>query len=352
MSALLLYGAGGYTGKLILASAREQLDVTAAGRSPSSLGGEDHAVLRLDDAAALRRALSDHRAVLNCAGPFAETWEPMVDACLETGTHYLDITGEWQVFEALRARSDEARDRGVMLLPGVGFDVVASDCLAAHVARRLPNATRLQIGISALELVSRGSARTIMRAAGEKVRVRRNGRLIPEIRMLEAVFDFGSGSRPAHAVSWGDLSTAFHTTGIPNIEVYFEATPLVVGLDFANRTFGWLAGTPLVRQLTRSGLGLLPRGPAPHVRAALSTTVVARAENDAGACAESRLTTPEAYSFTATTAVEVAKRVLAGAARPGFQTPGSLFGPDFVLELDGAVRVDLSGEPTVRTAAV
>ena len=352
MSVLLLYGASGYTGKLILAAARERLAVTAAGRSPSPTGGEGHTVVRLDDAAGLRRVLSDHRAVLNCAGPFAETWEPMVDACLETGTHYLDITGEWQVFEALRARSDEARERGVMLLPGVGFDVVASDCLAAHVARRLPDATRLQIGISALELVSRGSARTILRAAGEKVRVRRGGRLMPEARMLEAVFDFGSGPRSAHAVSWGDLSTAFHTTGIPDIEVYFEATPLVVGLDFANRTFGWLAGNPLVRQLTHSATALLPSGPGPQVRAALATTVVARAENARGERAESRLTTPEAYSYTVTTAVEVAIRVLAGTARPGFQTPGSLFGPDFLLELGGAVRTDLPAESPVRTAAV
>jgi short subunit dehydrogenase-like uncharacterized protein len=352
VSALLLYGASGYTGKLILASARGQLDVTAAGRNPRADAREEHVVLALDDAAALRRVLAEHPVVLNCAGPFAETWEPIVDACLETGTHYLDITGEWQVFEALRARSDEARERGVMLLPGVGFDVVASDCLAAHVARRLPDASRLQIGISALELVSRGSARTIMRAAGEKVRVRRDGRLVPEARLLEAVFDFGRGAQSAHAVSWGDLSTAFHTTGIPNIEVYFEATPLVVGLDFANRTFGWLAGTPLVRTLTRRGLELLPPGPAPQVRATLSTTVVARAENGSGRCVESRLTTPEAYSFTATTAVAVAERVIAGSVRPGFQTPGSLFGPDFVLQLAGAERVDLCTQPAAPMAAV
>jgi short subunit dehydrogenase-like uncharacterized protein len=265
----------------------------------------------------------------------------MVEACLETGTHYLDINGEWAVFEALRGLDEEARDRGVMLLPGVGFDVVASDCLAAHVARRLPEATRLQIGISALELVSRGSARTILASSGEKVRIRRHGRLVAASRVLETSFDFGRGPRAAHAVSWGDVSTAFHTTGIPDIEVYFEATPLVAGLQFLNRTFGWWSRSAWARGLTRANLELLPRGPAPQVRAALDATVVARVEDRAGARVESRLVSPEAYSFSVAAAVEVARRVLAGQVLPGFQTPAGLLGPDFVLGLGGVERIDL-----------
>jgi short subunit dehydrogenase-like uncharacterized protein len=350
MSALLLYGARGYTGKLILAAARDRLRVTPAARGPAPpLDGA--LALDLGDAPALRRALVRHPVVLNCAGPFAATWQPLVEACLETGTHYLDVTGEWAVFEAIRARDAEARARGVMLLPGVGFDVVASDCLAAHVARRLPGATRLQIGISALELVSRGSARTILASAGEKVRVRRGGRLVEEARTLEAWFDFGRGPQAAHAVSWGDLVTAFHTTGIPDVEVYFEATPLVVGLGFVNRTFGWLAKSPLGQRLARANLALLPPGPEPHVRARLATTVVARADDPFGGRVESRLVTPEAYTFTAAAAVEIAERVLAGAVRPGFQTPAGLFGPDLVLGLGGE-RTDAAPRAAAAAALV
>lgn len=341
MTSLLVYGAGGYTGKPILASARRVMDVTAAGRRPAAR--EEALTLGLDDGDALRKALSGHRVVLNCAGPFAGTWRPLVEACLATGTHYLDINGEWAVFEAIRARDAEARERGIMLLPGIGFDVVASDCVAAHVARQLPDAARLQIGISALELVSRGSARTILASGGERVRLRRRGRLVQEDRVIESVFDFGRGPRAAHAVSWGDVVTAFHSTGIPDVEVYFEATPLMVGLQLANRSFGWLARSPLAQQLARTYVELLPRGPSLGVRASLGAAVVARAENREGARAEARLITPEAYSFTVSAAVEIARRVAAGAARPGFQTPATLLGPDFVLELEGTARTDLPG---------
>jgi len=299
-------------------------------------------LLDLGDRAELRRELAKHALVLNCAGPFTHTWQPLVDACLDTGTHYLDIGAEWAVFEALHEQDDAARRAGIMLLPGVGFDVVASDCLAAHVAARLPAARRLQIGISGLELVSRGSASTILGLAGEPVRMRREGRIVPEPQVREAQFDFGNGSRSAYAVSWADVSTAYYTTGIPNIEVYFEATPLVTGLAFANRTFGWSLKMPLFRRLAQLPIEMLPPGPPAHLRAGHRAVVVARVEDDGGARAESRLVTPEAYGFSAVSAVAAAGRVLAGEVRPGFQTPASLFGADFVLGLDGVKRTDLA----------
>jgi short subunit dehydrogenase-like uncharacterized protein len=341
MSPLLLYGAQGYTGALVLSAAKCALDVVAGSRTVPPDAPDGWLALDLADSVALRRALEAHPVVLNCAGPFAHTWQPIVEACLDTGTHYLDLCAEWSVFEALHAQDERARERGVMLLPGVGFDVVASDCLAAHVARRLPGARRLRIGISGLELFSRGSARTVLGLVGEPTRLRREGSIVDEPSLLEASFDFGRGPRPAFAVSWGDVSTAYHSTGIPDVEVYFEATPFATALALANRSFGWFAKSALGQRVARAQLAMLPPGPAPDRRATRRAALVARAEDGAGGRAEARLMTPEAYTFTASSAVAVARRVLAGEMRPGFQTPSALLGPDFVLGLPGVERQDL-----------
>lgn len=340
-SALLLYGAEGYTGRLILAEAPEEFNVISAARHVSETQIGVTLPLDLSDSAALVRALSGCDVVLNCAGPFANTWPPLIEACLETRTHYLDLCAEWAVFEELQRQGDRARERGVMLLPGVGFDVVASDCLAAHVAQKLPTASKLAIGISGLELASRGSANTILDLAGEPIRVRRAGQIASERQIREASFDFGAGSRPAYAVSWGDVSTAFRTTGIPNIEVFFEATPVAMGLTLANRSFGWMLRSPILRRAARAQIRLLPDGPSLRERAGRRAAVVARATDDSGGLAEARLSTPEAYTFTAASAVAIVQRVMEGAIQPGFQTPAGLLGADFVLGLDGVTRTDL-----------
>jgi short subunit dehydrogenase-like uncharacterized protein len=180
----LIYGANGYTGGLIARLAVEHgLRPLLAGRDAAGVGalanelGLEHRVFPLDDTAALDAALAGVAAVLHCAGPFSRTSRPMADACLRTGRHYLDITGEIAVFESLAARAAEARAAGITLLPGVGFDVVPSDCLAAHLKRRLPSATRLALAIKGTERFSRGTARTMLENTGGMVR--RAGRLEP-----------------------------------------------------------------------------------------------------------------------------------------------------------------------------
>src|SRR5690606_35660895 len=167
MSDFLLYGANGYTGRLILERAlAEGLRPLLAGRNAEEIGalavrhGLESSVFPLDDARALEAALRETRVVLLAAGPFSRTSGPVVEACLRAGAHYLDITGEIGVFEAIAARDAEARAAGVALLPGVGFDVVPTDCLAAHLKRRLPPATRLALAFQGAGGVSRGTALT------------------------------------------------------------------------------------------------------------------------------------------------------------------------------------------------
>jgi short subunit dehydrogenase-like uncharacterized protein len=346
---LLIYGATGFTGRLLTEGAlaagfRPILGGRDAARLAALAGefGLEYRVARLGDEAALDAALRDVGVVLHAAGPFSSTSRPMVDACLRTGAHYLDIAGEIPVIEALAARHAEARRRGIMVMPAVGFDVVPSDCLAAHVAARLPGARRLALGITGLRFATRGSAKTLAEHASFGVHVRRAGALVSvPPGTLTRRFDYGTGPAPSLNVSWGDVATAWYTTGIPDIEVYFDATVALRGMLFASRYFGWLLGMAPWQAWLKAQADLLPEGPTDSERAAADMVIVAEAEDTRGQRASGRLHTPEAYTFTGATGPEVARRVLAGDLETGFQTPGRVYGPSFVLSFPGVSREDL-----------
>jgi short subunit dehydrogenase-like uncharacterized protein len=346
---LLVYGATGYTGRLIIdAALRRGVRPILAGRDRGrleALASEcdcEYRVASLTDESELNAALHDVRAVLLTAGPFSETAMPMVNACLRAGAHYLDVTGECAVIERLLAHSTEARRQNCMVMPGCGFDVVASDCLASHVGRRLPDAIHLAIGLSGLVTPTRGSIRTIAEHAGLGVRVRRNGGFaaVPP-GLLRRTFDYGRGTGWSSAVTWGDVATAFCTTGIPNIIVYFEETPTFRAMLTAGRTFGPMLQLPLAQTWLKAHARLFPEGPTPAERAVHGCVVVAEAQSPSGHTVTSRLSTPEAYSMSAETAAAIAQRVLGGDLESGFQTPGRVYGPDFILQFDGVSREDL-----------
>jgi short subunit dehydrogenase-like uncharacterized protein len=280
--------------------------------------------------------------VLHAAGPFSHTSRPMLDACLRTGTHYLDLSAGVDDIEAIVARDAEARRRKIMMMPGVGFDVVPSDCLAAHVARRLPRAQRLALGISGLALATRGSAKAFAEYAGRAIRVRRDGAIVGvPPGTLERPFDYGGGPRPSSAVSWGDVATAYYTTGVPNIEVYFEATPVVRAMLTTTTYFAPVLRTAPMQALLKTWADALPEGPSEAQRAAVETVIVAEAEDASGRRVHARLRAPEAYTLTARTGPAVGARVLAGDIEVGFQTPARIFGADFILRFTGVSREDL-----------
>jgi len=296
----------------------------------------------LDDAGAVNAALAGADVLLNAAGPFSLTAGPLIEACLSLGIHYLDISAECAAIEAASRFHKEALRRRIMIMPAVGFDVVPSDCLAAHVAARQRGARRLAIGISGLQLMSRGSGRTIIEDFARPVMIRRHGRLEPVAPgTLEHLFDYGSGPRASVAVEWGDVSSAYYTTGIPDISVYFEATLPVRATLQAKRVWGPLWGSPLGKLWWQAHLPMIPAGPSSRERAEHAAVLVAEAEDAHGEKATSRLCTPEAYTMTAMTAPAVAERVLAGDLEIGFQTPAKVYGADFVLTFPGVTREDL-----------
>jgi short subunit dehydrogenase-like uncharacterized protein len=349
----LIYGAAGYTGALVarLAAERGEKPILAA-RTEGTLGplaaqlGLEHRVFGLADPQALDRGLTGVRAVLHCAGPFSGTSRPMVEACLRTRTHYLDITGEAPVFEALHARDSQAKAAGVMLLPGAGFDVVPSDCLAAHLKRRMPEARRLRLAFQLLGGVSHGTAATMLENIGKGGLVRRGGVLTPVPAAWKTrAIDFGRGPRQAISIPWGDVSTAFYSTGIPDIEVYMAAPFAVRAGVWATRLLGPLLATPAAQRLLRRRLRARPPGPTDEERARGRGLLFGEVKDGSGRAVASRLRTPEGYTLTALTSLIIVSKVLAGQAPPGFQTPSTAYGPDLILEVEGVTREDLPAEP-------
>jgi short subunit dehydrogenase-like uncharacterized protein len=346
---LLVYGANGYTGTLVAEHAAQGgLPLVVAGRRADEVGAlgrrlnVEHRVFSLEAPADVDRAMAGVTVVLNCAGPFGRTAPPLVSACLRARAHYLDVTGEIDVFEAVFARDGEARAAGVMLLPGAGFDVVPSDGLAAHLHQRLPAATHLTLAFRTSGRMSRGTARTSIEGAGRGGRIRKDGVLtaVPAgHRTIEV--DFGRGPRKAIAIPWGDVFTAYVTTGIPNIAVYIAAPASVrVGLRLT-RVLGPLLRTQRVQRLLKARAQAGPAGPTAEERRRGKTWLWGEARDPSGRVVSSRMETPEPYELTRLTAVALAERVLAGEVAPGFQTPAGAFGADFVLGFPGVRREDL-----------
>ncbi len=342
---ILIYGANGYTGELI---ARE---LVALGMAPILSGRNAGAVERLaqelgltarpaelTDAAAMEAALAGVDVLLNAAGPFAQTWQDATRACLRNHVHYLDITGEPDVLAGCADLDGAARDAGITVMPGVGFDVVPTDCVAALLAARLPDADRLTLAFGGMNQASRGTARTVMSHIDKPVFARLGGKITALPNGQTTTVNFGNGPVTVHATTWGDIVTAWHTTGIPTIKVYIEASPQLRRLlemgPWPRRFLASTAG----RWLTSLQLRLMPPGPDAKARKTWRARVYGRVENTDGQSAELRIETPEGYHLTALTAARIAIAVGNGAVEPGFHTPASAMGGEFILGIDGVVQ--------------
>lgn len=333
----LVYGANGYTGTLVarLAAARGERPILA-GRSAVKVGplaselGLELRAFGLDDPDAIRHGLDGVTAVAHCAGPFSATAGPMARACVNAGVHYLDITGEIDVFEEIHGLHDRARAAGSVLLPGAGFDVVPTDCLAALLAGALPGADRLDLAFLAAGGPSPGTAKTAVRGLGQGGRARIDG-VITAVpfgwRTIRA--GFPSGERTVVSVPWGDVSTAYYSTGIGTITTYTIVPP------------GFLRASQLgLSQIMRLGPALRlaqalagrTTGPDDRRRARSRSEAWGRA-SAGDRTAQATLTMPNGYALTADSVVRAITRI--GSAAPGFHTPSTAFGPRYVAELDG-----------------
>jgi short subunit dehydrogenase-like uncharacterized protein len=321
----LIYGATGYTGRLIAEeAARAGLDFVVAGRDRTKVEalaarlGVAGRAFALDDPATVREVLRGVRLLLNVAGPFSLTAERLIDACIAEGVHYLDTTAEFATFALAEERSAAAEAAGVMLVPGVGWDVVPSDAVAVHAVGRTPRPVGLRVALKVTGGFSRGSVSSSAGIADLIGLVRTDGQLVRQADPAPMAFDFGDGAEDYAPVPMGDLITAPRSTGLQNVEVFMRSEGAIP-----------VPGTEL------------PDGPTAAERIEGHYWALAEVTDADGSVVRSVIETPTGYTYTQLSAVESARRVLAGQYTAGFQTPSSAFGPGLATSISDSRITDL-----------
>jgi short subunit dehydrogenase-like uncharacterized protein len=349
-NSFLLYGANGYTGRLIARiAAQYHLQPILAGRSREPL--EQMAkefnlpfrVIKLEDETDLMAALKEVKLVLHAAGPFEFTAKQMADACLKTRAHYLDINGDIAVFEMLKKYDAAAANAGVMMMPGVGFDIVPTDCIAMTLKNKMPDAIKLELAFATLgSRLSHGTATTMAGKLGEGGAIRKDGKVIRIALGAKAMtVNFFTGiakeDMPLFVMNipWGDISTAYTTTGIPNIETYVAVSPKTYYFLKAQLLFNWLLRTTVVRNILKKKINALPAGPSDEQRAKAIGMVWGRVTNSEGKTTTAQLCGPEGYTITAHASLIIIKKILSGNFSPGYQTPAKVYGAGLISELPG-----------------
>jgi short subunit dehydrogenase-like uncharacterized protein len=349
----LLYGANGYTGELIARYAQQyNLQPVLAGRRKEVIAplaeklNLAYKIFDLDDSTALADALKDVKVVLHAAGPFQFTAKQMINACLQTGTHYLDINGDIAVFETIKQYDAAAKKAGIMLLPGAGFDVVPTDCIALQLKKLLPDAIALKLAFASLGGgLSHGTATTMANKLGEGGAVRKDGKIIRTPLGQKGMWiDFSTGSTGGvkklfvMSIPWGDISTAYFTTGIPNIETYTGISKKAYNILKLQPLFNWLLRTNVMRNFIKRKIDQKPAGPNDEQRSKATSLVWGQAVNATGKTATVRLSGPDGYTLTTYSALIILQKVLSGNFSAGYQTPASAYGENLVTEIPGVQR--------------
>ena len=338
-----IYGANGYTGRLVAQeAARRGLKPLLAGRNEAEVReladslGLDWVTFPLDDAPRLEQALAGQRLVLHCAGPFSATAGPMLRACLARHVHYLDITGEIAVFEQAHALAEDARRADVVLLPGVGFDVVPSDCLAASLVEDLPAATYLQLAFKAGGGPSPGTAKTSVEGLARGGCVRRDGRLqsVPLAWKRRRV-PFADGECSAVTIPWGDVFTAWVSTGVPDIEVYMAVPDATIARLRRLRWLQPLLGLGTIQRFLKKRIEGRVTGPSDARREATRSELWGEVSSADGRRAAATMTTPNGYDLTVTAALGIVQYLLENDVEGGYYTPSLLMGSGYAASLPG-----------------
>jgi short subunit dehydrogenase-like uncharacterized protein len=345
---VLLYGANGYTGELIARYANEyNITPVLAGRNKTTISALAERlqlpfrIFSLNNANELQQQLLDVMVVIHAAGPFSATATQMAEACIATQTHYIDINGDISVFELIKTYDAAAKKANIMLLPGAGFDVIPTDCTALHLKGQLPDATHLQLAfISNGGGLSHGTATTMAQRVGEKAVIRVNGKFEKKPLGFKGMWlNTGSQQRFVMSLQWGDISTAYHTTGIPNVEVFTGIQPKVYKLLKFQFLFNWLLRTTFIRNIIQQKINERPAGPTDEQRANGSTTVWGKVWNEKGEEKTSLLQCADGYTVTAWGSLLITEKILKGEWKAGYQTPASCYGKDLILEIPKSKRI-------------
>jgi len=314
---LMIYGAAGYTaGMVVEHAAAAGLDLVLAGRDKNRaeleamaarLGAEVR-LFAVDDAAAIERAFEGISVLMNAAGPFGITAEPLMVSAIECGVHYLDFSAELDTYRRALALDARARAAGVMLLPGSGGSVAMLGSLAGHAIARALAPRRIDVALHVAGGLSRGSALSAQQNLITQTLQLVDGRLVPGNPAGIRDFDFGQGPKSSFPVTLPDLLTIQLATGVADIGTF---------VHLSSGTF------------SSGETSKLAVGPSKQERESNRYQAAVEVTDADGTVLRSVLDTVNGYSFTAMAAAEAARRVLTGEVRPGFQTPVGMFGNGF-----------------------
>jgi short subunit dehydrogenase-like uncharacterized protein len=340
----VLYGANGYTGELIARLSKAYgLRPLLAGRNKEAIHtlaielDLEYVIVDLNDFAALDNLLKGQQLVIHAAGPFSRTATQMVEACIRNQVHYTDINGDISCFELVKLYDKQAKAANCMLMPGVGFDVVPTDSVAKKITETQPTTTALQLAFATIgSSISHGTATTMAEKLGEGGAKRKNGKIVPTPLGENGMYvDFGKKQLFVMSIPWGDISTAHHTTGIQNIETFYTVKPSVFKWMKFQKYFNWLLRLDLIRNIVKKKIDQRPAGPNEKMRKEGISLVWGKGTNDNGESKIIRLQGPEGYTFTAHSSLIIAKEILHGNWKAGYQTPAGQYGSDMVLKVPG-----------------
>jgi short subunit dehydrogenase-like uncharacterized protein len=317
---LLIYGATGYTGTMIChEAARRGLDFEIAGRNEEKLSALStelnvpYHVFSVEDKSGWEKSLSGKTCLLNIAGPFSETAELAMDACITHQVHYVDITAEVDIYRLAESKDSAAIAAGIMILSGAGL-FSTYDPLVVHTAKRVKDPVALRAAFQYSGGFTPGSIASSANIINAGILVRRDG-LIEKLSQAEpADFDFGSGPQQCFPTPLGGIVLCYKSTGIPNIEEYFQ---MALPADTSE-------SDTLKIQEEQTKVNSFEE----------QSRILAEVTGADGSIARSIAITPAGYMPTVTAAIEVASRVLKGSFKTGFQSPASVFGETLLETLD------------------
>ena len=343
-SNFLIYGAYGYSGELIAREAVERgLKPILTGRNEGKLKtlaeelSLEYSCFSLEDKNALNKALEPTSLVIHCVGPFTSTAQAMLEACLQTKTHYTDITGEIDVFEKAQALDDQAKEKGIMLMPGVGFDVVTSDCLAVHLSKQIESPNNLALAFANIGGgLSHGTALSSLNKMGKKSNARINGKIedVPW-GQKQSVLKLDGKEFKAQSIPWGDVFTAYYSTGIENIYVCMQLGGSMKYLPFIQNNLGFLLRPKAIKGFLKGKIDRLPAGPNEKSLESSKAILWGDISNAGGDSKRAILKTPGGYVVTYLAAITIAQKILNGNFKAGYQTPAQCYGEELALELPG-----------------
>ncbi len=338
---LMIYGAYGYAGELMVREAVKQgIEPVIAGLAAAKLKpiadelGLEYRAFAIPDAA---NHLQGIGVLLNCAGPFSATADPMVRVCLDRHVHYLDITGEIEVFRSCYAQDAEARERGIIVMPGVGTDIVPTDCLAAMLKERVPAATRLDLAFCFGTAPSIGTVKTSIESLGKGGLVRENNRLrtVPNgFRMRKIPFQ--DGAKWAVTIPWGDVFTTGISTGVPDGVVYMAMSRMNIWLVRMTNPFKKVIGSRPAQNFLKKMAGkFVPKGPDEQARQSERGQFWGEATAPGGEKAEMTMSTPNVYALTVVAGIRIAEYCLGYIGPGGYYTPSMLLSSHFIDSIPG-----------------